>query len=318
VTDQAINPQAPQPGPFRRLLGRFYFNGVFWYRAQYWAANAIPGWILAILMWPFAFAFYCALHSVRNALRRNHRLIDPSAGWLTLHWRALHTVQIFSWCLTERYQQFSPEKRFKLSYSGLENWEKARRDGSGVVVVTSHIGGWEIGSAAAPEASDSAEVHVVREREANPVAQKFVEGLLQDLGGTQYTTHFADEDANLGVELLAALRDGGVVALQGDRPRAGSQVERVEFFDHTVSLPPGPAQLARLAGVPLIPVFTFREGRGHYRVVICDPIPITRSADRRGDVHRAVQLLANTIEEAIREHPLQWFCFSNITEANAD
>ena len=318
MSEPAINPQAPQAGPFRRLLGRFYFNGVFWYRFHHWAATTIPGWVLAILMWPFAFVFYWALHSVRHALRRNHRMIDPEAGWLTLHWRALRTVHIFSWCLTERYKQFSPGAKFEIEYTGLDIWERVRNEDRGVIVVTSHIGGWEIGSAAAPGASETAEVHVVREREANEKAQAFVEGLLQDLGGHQYTTHFADDNPSLGMDLLAALRDGGVVALQGDRPRAGAQVERVELFGHTVSLPPGPVQLARIAGVPLIPVFTFREGRGQYRVEMREPIPIARTKDRLGDVHEAVQLLANDIEEAIRQYPLQWFCFSDITQVGTD
>ena len=61
-----------------------------------------------------------------------------------------------------------------------------------------------------------------------------------------------------------------------------------------------------------MPVFTFREGLKRYRIVIRDPIEVARTSDRRSDVRGAVQALARVIEEAIRSHPEQWFCFNRI------
>lgn len=305
-------PQAPALGRMRRLLGPLYFNGVFWYRFHFWAAKTLPPWFLALMTRIFGFGFFLALHSVRRGLRANNQLIDPAASWWACTWRAYRTVHTFSWCVSERYQQFLPDTQRQVVVEGREHWDAARAGGQGVIVVTSHIGGWEIGSAIASDEEREIVVHVVREPEADPAAQAFVRGLVNDLGGERYQTHFVGSDPNLLMNLYEALRAGEVVALQGDRPRQGGRVERVEFFGETVSLPPGPAHLARLAEVPLLPVFTFREGRGSYRIQIGEAIQVGRTADRRRDVFVAVQALARVIESAIRSHPDQWFCFSDI------
>jgi lauroyl/myristoyl acyltransferase len=62
----------------------------------------------------------------------------------------------------------------------------------------------------------------------------------------------------------------------------------------------------------LLPVFSFREGRYAYRVVVRPPIPVARTGDRDADVAEAVQRLAGEIEWAIRRAPHQWFCLRRL------
>jgi lauroyl/myristoyl acyltransferase len=304
--------QAPTMGRLKRLLGPLYFNGVFWYRFQYWAGATLPHWFLSIMTRIMSSLFFLALHGVRRGLRTNHRLIDPTLGWWQSTWRAYQTVHVFSWCVTERNQQFEPDRELEISIEGQEHWDAAREGGRGVVMVTSHIGGWEISSSVASANECNAVIHVVREREADPKAQVFIEELMAQLPGGDTRVHFAGEGNELGMELYGALRDGELVALQGDRPRQGGKVERVQLFGETVSLPPGPAQLARLADVAFVPVFTFREGTSRYRIVFREPIRVAQSRNRKQDVHDACQALATEIEWAIASHPTQWFCFSDV------
>ena len=86
----------------------------------------------------------------------------------------------------------------------------------------------------------------------------------------------------------------------------------VSLFGRPFDLPTGPAALARAAGVPLMPVFVFREGRLQSRIVICDVIEVDRSNDRKGDVSAAMQRVAANLEWAIRQRPNQWFCLREI------
>jgi lauroyl/myristoyl acyltransferase len=304
--------QAPSTGRLQRLLGPLYFNGAFWYRFHFWASNSLPTWFLAAMIRVWGGGFFLALTDVRRSLRANLRLVDPKLRWWAASWRAYKTVHTFSWCVSERNQQFSKNAQLEVAIEGREAWEQASRAGRGVIVVTSHIGGWEIASAVAAANKDKIPIHVVREREADPLAQEFMEELLRGQGLKTFQTHFASDDPSLGMELCAALRRGEIVALQGDRPRQSGPFEWVDFFGQEVALPPGPAQLARLAEVSLLPVFTFREGLKRYRIVIRDPIEVARTSDRRSDVRGAVQALARVIEEAIRSHPEQWFCFNRI------
>jgi lauroyl/myristoyl acyltransferase len=165
-----------------------------------------------------------------------------------------------------------------------------------------------------PPAEASRRVHVVREAERDPRAQEFIRGLIEKQAGSLYVTHFADDDPQLGLLLLEALRAGEIVALQGDRPRAGGRMVEVPLFGRPFPLPVGPATLARAAGVKLVPVFVFRERRLTYRCAVQPPIEVPRTADKGADVAEAARRFAAELEAAIRSRPHQWFCFRKVWE----
>ena len=112
--------------------------------------------------------------------------------------------------------------------------------------------------------------------------------------------------------LLDALRQGEVVALQGDRPRSGGRTVEADLFGEAFPLPVGPAALARAAEVPILPVFVFREGRLRYRCAIRPPIQVAQTADRQADLEDAVLQLAAELQWAIGHRPHQWFCFRKL------
>jgi KDO2-lipid IV(A) lauroyltransferase len=179
-----------------------------------------------------------------------------------------------------------------------------------VVLVTAHIGPWE--NAVRFGASGARRrIHVVREKEMDPRAQELVEAILARSGG-DYVTHFAANDPALGLELVKALRQGDLVAVQGDRPRAGGRSVDVGLFGRPFSLPIGPAALARTAEVPILPVFNFREGRFRLRSVVRPAIHVARTGNRDQDLELALRRLALEIEWAIRQRPYQWFCFKRL------
>ena len=125
-------------------------------------------------------------------------------------------------------------------------------------------------------------------------------------------THYAGDDPRLAIELSGGVRRGELVALQGDRPRAGGRTITTRIFGKPMPLPVGPVALARAAGVPLLPVFSFREGVLRRGRVIRPPIIVARTANRDADHSAAVNQLAAEIEWAIRERPHQWFCFKKL------
>jgi KDO2-lipid IV(A) lauroyltransferase len=306
----AAPPQAPALGISYRLLGRFHVAGVFWYRFPHWGFARLPAWTDAVSVPLFTAVFWIALHGIRAAIASN---LDPVLGRANLpaRWkRTLRTMTSFGWCLAERYRYLATPERFHAAIEGEENWRNAFAGGRGAVVVTAHIGPWE--NAVRFGASDAKRrIHVVREKELDPRAQEFVSELVSR-SGAGYTTHFADDDPTLGLELVKALRAGDIVALQGDRPRTGGQSHQVEVFGRPMQFPIGPAALARAAEVPIVPVFNFREGRFRLRSVARPVIHVDRTADRDRDLASAVERLAADIEWAIRRSPHQWFCFRRL------
>lgn len=303
-------PHAPEAGWIRRLLGPLYVTGVFWFRIHRFGVRILPSWAMSLLMPFFTGFFFLVLRNIRAAIAANlEAVLGPCNGWERQR-RIFRSLWAFSWCLSERYERLSTERQFLVGAEGLENWRELNASGQGFILITAHVGAWEVGSMM-PACQEARKVHVVREAETDPRAQRFISDLIRKAGGDLYTTHFA-EDPQLGMVLLDALRSGEIVALQGDRPRAGGRTARVSLFGRSFPVPVGPAILARTAEVPLLPVFVFREGRLRYRCAIRPPIHVARTSDRQADLEGAMQRFADELQWAISHRPHQWFCFGKV------
>jgi len=303
-------PHAPEGGWSRRLLGPFHVTGVFWFRLHQIGITLLPVWALGALIGVFSTFFWIALRKIRAAIAANLEAVLGPCGWWERQRRIHRTFRTFAWCLSERYERLSTDRVFTVEAEGLEEWLDPAGKPGGFILVTAHMGAWEVGSMI-PSSRDGRRVHVVREPETDPRAQRFIEGLIRRCGGELYTTHFAD-DPQLGVGLLDALRRGEIVALQGDRPRSGGRTVEAALFGRPFALPVGPAALARAAGVPIVPVFVLREGRLRYRCYLRPAIQVAQTTDRHRDVQEALERFAGDLEAVIRREPYQWFCFRRL------
>jgi Kdo2-lipid IVA lauroyltransferase/acyltransferase len=114
----------------------------------------------------------------------------------------------------------------------------------------------------------------------------------------------------IGVQLVAALRRGEVVALQGDRALGTRGDVSIPFFGRPALFPLGPFLLARAAAVPIVPAFCML-GRDH-RYVVRIGLPITVE---RGEEEGAARAWVGLLEDVVREHPTQWFNFFDVWTA---
>lgn len=303
-------PHAPEAGWARRLLGPFHVTGVFWFRFHRFGVRILPGWAMYGVLALFTTFFWIVLRKIRGAIAANLEAVLGPCGWWQRQVRIYRTFRSFAWCLSERYERLSTDRAFEVEAEGLPGWRELNASGEGLILVTAHLGSWEVGSML-PATREQRRIHIVREAETDPRAQRFIQELIHRCGGELYVTHFA-ADPRLGVAMLDALRRGEVVALQGDRPRAGGRAAPVPLFGRPFPLPVGPAALARAAGVPIVPVFVFREGRRHYRCVLRPPIRVVQTGDRQRDLQEALERFAADLEAAIRREPHQWFCFRKV------
>ncbi|REJ84390.1 MAG: hypothetical protein DWQ36_12910 [Acidobacteria bacterium] len=295
----------------RRLLGPLHFSGVFWYRFHLFGVRVLPEPLKPPLMVLFALAFFVALGRIRRAVVHNlswltggrrSRLAELRGAW--------RTILNLSWCLTETYEGLADGGAVEVETEGEEVWADLLSRPGGFVIVTAHVGHWEIGSRLG---RTDRRVHVVRQAEMDPRSQRFLSRLLRERAGDRVVFHYAgQDDFTLGTRLLAALRRGEVVAMQADRVSRGGRSHWAPFLGNLLEMPLGPAALARVAEVPLVPIFVFRRGRGRSLVVIRPPIEVSRDAPREQAQRQTTERLAREIEAAVRRHPHQWFCFRDL------
>jgi KDO2-lipid IV(A) lauroyltransferase len=304
-------PHGPARTFGRRLLGPLHVTGIAWYRLHYWL-TFFPEWCIVLVVHLSTWFFWSCLWRIRDAVASNLEAVLGPCSWLERQRRIWRTFHEYAWCLTERYEQFHKQDRMRFRFEGEATYAEMQQSTSGYVFFTAHFGNWEMGPLV-KQVPRGRKIHVVREPEMGRAAQRFVGQLFErHPQRDQFVVHYAGAELTLGARLLMALRKGDVVAMPGDRPRAGMGSQRSTMFGRPMDLPPGPAALARAAGAPLVPVFVFREGRRDYRILMREPIPVGHGDDKQRDIAAAVDAMAAECERAIRQRPHHWFCWARL------
>lgn len=180
---------------------------------------------------------------------------------------------------------------------GLEAFRAALEQGRGLVLVTGHLGNWEIGGAAL--AARGIPLDGVAQRQANPLFDRAIAAARERLGMRLIDRRRAPSLA------LRSLRAGRVVAFVADQNAGGAGVF-VPFFGRLASTHRGPALLALRADAPVFLGTALRLPGGHYRVRL---EAVTRpAADARDDaLGQLTAAFTTRLEDAVREAPDQYF-----------
>ncbi len=256
------------------------------------------------MVWLWSAIFFFFLVRPRRIVTKHLDHILGRAGFFARQLRIFRFFKEHAWCLIERFEQFRPDFQPKVEREG-DAWPDLLADAKGFLIVTAHVGMWEIGQLM-PVTDGKRRLHVVREREEHAGTHAVIADLLASHPHARIVTHYLDDDFALGASLLGALRSGDVVCLAADRAKAGMVALPTTCFGHPVQMPVGPVALARAADVLVVPTFVYRVGRRHYRVVAKKPFRVARTADRAADLRAAVDHLAVLVEQAIRRDPFQW------------
>jgi KDO2-lipid IV(A) lauroyltransferase len=184
--------------------------------------------------------------------------------------------------------------RLIATVEGERNLERACAGGRGAVVVTGHLGAWEL--LVAPFVQRGFRVCVIARPLRDPRYQRLIEDLRRRLGVEVV------REGETPRALVRALRGGALVGVLIDQNRTSRGVW-VELFGRPAWTPTGAAVLARLAGVPLVPMAIRRAGRRH-RITIGEPIRV--APDEPGAILAVTAASVKVLEGWIRETPDQW------------
>jgi KDO2-lipid IV(A) lauroyltransferase len=181
---------------------------------------------------------------------------------------------------------------------GLEHIEKALEEGRGAVLLTAHLGNWEMMAASA--AWLGFRLTALVSSIGDPAVDEFMRTVRESCG---YET-LAKRDASQGV--TSRLKQNILVGILSDLSPRGDAVP-VEFFGRPAGATRGPAVFALRAGAPVIPAFAIRlEDPRKHRLIVEKPLELIRTGDISDDVARNTQLFQSVIERHVRLYPEQW------------
>jgi len=193
--------------------------------------------------------------------------------------------------------------RITEGFQGKEYIDRSFSLGKGGLILTAHLGNWEMGGV----------FLTLMGYPLNVITAQDVETRLHDYRvrlrqGQRIKVITLNDTLSSSLAVLKALKANELVALLGDRDLFGKGIP-VQFFGQAMSFPIGPALLAHLSEAALIPTFVLMGPKDKYLCRAEPPIELQRTGNRDEDLAANTQRIATLIEEFIRSYPDQWFTF---------
>lgn len=179
---------------------------------------------------------------------------------------------------------------------GLEHLRAALAQGNGAIILTAHLGNWEviplyIGSLGFQGAA-------LARRLRYPEYESF----LIDLRGTYGISTLARGSLK---EVAKLLHENQVVGILPDQDIDSMEGIYVDFFGRPARTSVGPAALSVMTGAPILPCFLVRDG-GRFRFVIEPPVARPAMQDRTEVIAELTRTWSHVVESFIRRYPDQW------------
>jgi KDO2-lipid IV(A) lauroyltransferase len=247
-----------------------------------------------------------AIYKLHGRLRRvGHRNLELALPGLPAGERdriLLGVYRHLGWQLVEfcRMTRYTAENtRHWIRIEGHENYLAAKARGKGVLIVTGHMGAWELSSFYHSLAGHP--MGMVIRRLDNRRLDAFVNGI-RCMHGNQV---LHKDDFARG--LLTAMRTGKTVGILMDTNMTPPQGVFVEFFGRQACTASGLARVALKTGAAVLPGFMLWEAAERkYVLHFGSELQLERTGNAEADIVAATQQCTRAIEDWIRRYPDQW------------
>ena len=260
---------------------------------------------------PFALCwgglFYLVLPEKRRHLRRNLTAVTGRSEVEGLVFSAFYKFAR-AWCDNMLMMRLRGPRL--LALIGRQTSEKPLDDalaaGKGAILISVHLGNWELGGLGLAE--KGYRMNILTFREPDEKVNLLRERLRQERGINFIYVDRSETSPLAIVEAVRALNRNEVLAILGDRDGSSHTME-LDFFGRQVPIPLGAAYLAQASGAPVIPVFVPLEG-ARYAAIMEEPIFFrAERAERDRVIREGSQQMVRVFERYIRAYPDQWYNF---------
>ena len=186
----------------------------------------------------------------------------------------------------------------KVRIEGRQILDDALAKHKGVVIITAHLGNYEMAAQSFPCVLGLPMASVAKKMR-NVRLNRFIHHMR-----TRFGNRVIYKKGALP-EMMQTLRKRGIVAILMDVSRRFEGVE-VNFFGRRATATPSAALLGLRCKSPVLPGFSYRNPRGKLIIQIEPPVEMQRSKDLRFDLQRNTQRITDRVERAIRKNPEQW------------
>jgi KDO2-lipid IV(A) lauroyltransferase len=211
-------------------------------------------------------------------------------------------VRNLGWMAAEfaRFPKYSREDIEEIVVlDGNENFVDGQKQGKGVLILTGHIGAWELSSFA--HALFGYPLHFM----ARPLDNQRIDALVNSYRcSSGNRAIFKNESARV---MLKILKDAGTIGVLADQNTMLGEAVFVDFFGKSASTTTGIARVALHTDAAVVPGYAvWDESIGKYRLRFEPAMELIRTGDAERDIRENMQRFTKVIEDIIRKYPDQW------------
>jgi len=235
-----------------------------------------------------------------------HRRFPGASGVLRL-WHCYRLILAFGKVLIDRAVVgiLGPEA-MTVNLDDREELLRLRDEGRGMILMTAHVGCWQVAMAALGFLQRP--VHMLMRREDGDIDRHYFEH-----AGIECPYRMIDPAGYLGgtLEMLGALKRGEIVCVMGDR-LLGSERSTVaiDFLGRPAAIPFSAYKIASSSGAPVVVFFTYKEGPRSYRLQLAKVIRVPDLKGRKPETFRPFATeFVTSLERFCQERPYRFYNF---------
>jgi len=199
----------------------------------------------------------------------------------------------------------------RVEIEGIENIDSVLKQGKGGIILTCHIGNWEMGGVVM--AMLGYDMSAVALNHKHKRINDFFIKQREEKGLKVIPINFIMKSC------ISALHRKGLLALVGDRDFTNNGIE-LDFFGVPTSIPKGPAMFSLKTDSPIIPGIFVRRNSFNYRLIFDRPMDLRKiqGLDKEEILKEANKMIVASMERNISKYPEQWLIFRKFWEAPVD
>lgn len=191
-------------------------------------------------------------------------------------------------------------EKYTYEFDGIENLRNLLAAKKGGVLISAHIGNFEIAEHFFADIDFDCQINLVTTDQEVTVIKEYLESVSVKKSNIKFI--YVKEDLSHIFEINQALSNNELICFTGDRYFEGSKYLEADLLGKSAKFPAGPFLIASRLGVPVVYVYVMKEDNLHYHLYA----RVAQNIKNR-DSQGLLQSYVDNLETMVKKYPLQWF-----------